>query len=212
VTDGTATVPAAIDRIDGWLRERAVRAHDAVSPAADEADLRAAEVTVGRPLPADLRLWWSYADGMDELRDGGSLIPPGFMPLSVRGALRNRVMLEEITRDTWPSSASELESYVSEQVREPAGTPGQHWLPAWLPVAHDRGGTDMFVDLRAGSLHGCVTVFRMEFGTEPEPMWPSVAVMLGDIADRLERGEAEVDDRGRLYWPWERMVPGSPGS
>jgi hypothetical protein len=57
-----------------------------------------------------------------------------------------------------------------------------------------------------------VTVFRMEFGTEPEPMWPSVAVMLCDIADRLERGEADLDDRGRLYWPWERMVPGSPGS
>jgi hypothetical protein len=41
--------------------------------------------------------------GLDELRDGGSLIPP----LSVRAALRNRVMLEEITRDTWPSTTSE---------------------------------------------------------------------------------------------------------
>lgn len=66
------------------------------------------------------------------------------------------------------------------------------WLPEWPPFAGD--GPDLFVDCRPGPLRGCVMV---DYETEGQhgPLWPNVAAMFEEVADRLEGAAAEgLDD------------------
>ncbi|MGC4792206.1 hypothetical protein ACLQ22_30830 [Micromonospora sp. DT178] len=91
------------------------------------------------------------------------------------------------------------DDFVNSENNRPAGTVCETWLPAWLPVATNHGGGNLFVDLRGGPKNGCV----MEFYRAGDALaqWKDVAEMLDDIADRLEEDEAEIDDLGRIDWP-----------
>ncbi|WP_407667263.1 hypothetical protein OHQ88_10430 [Micromonospora zamorensis] len=50
--------------------------------------------------------------------------------------------------------------------------------------------------------NGCVMEFHRDTGALlAQPPCADVADMLDDIAERLEEGEAELDDSGRIDWP-----------
>jgi hypothetical protein len=52
-----------------------------------------------------------------------------------------------------------------------------------VPIAAGPEGRCLFVDLRDGPLHGCVVEWAHRF--DDAIHWPSVAEMLGDVADAL---------------------------
>ncbi|MEU4771670.1 SMI1/KNR4 family protein [Micromonospora sp. NPDC023644] len=199
--DRAMIAEAAIRRIDAWLRQHAPRARAVLRPPASETDLAAAQEAVGRQLPPDLRAWWLYADGarfgLDV--DGGTLIPPGFVPYSVDQALESRRLWMDVARQL--ALFDQLEAFISSENNRPAGTRCDTWLPAWLPVATNGGGGNLFVDLRGGPKHGCVMEFYRDVGAMAEHEWADMAAMLYDIADRLAENEAYLDDAGRIFWP-----------
>lgn len=92
----------------------------------------------------------------------------------------------------------------------------------FIPISADGCGQVLFVDLRPGSWHGCVSEWDHEQGFLDVPTWRSIAKMLADMADALESGRpaltghaercrasgfkrgagwwARVDDAGELEW------------
>lgn len=180
------------DRIVGWLERHAPAVAGAIDPPAAESVLARAETAVGVPLPADLVAWWRRADGMRWTNPHpGALLPPRFVPHSVQRALESRRMWLEVM-----SSCHEE----PEPPSGPAGSPGDVWSPVWMPIAADGGGTELFVDLRGGSAHGCVMTYDKVGAATLAPQWPSVTAMLAEVADALEK-EAPVC--GRLIWAGE---------
>ena len=90
---------------------------------------------------------------------------------------------------------------------EPAGTAADiPWLPSWLPIAHDLGGSYLFLDLREGPQHGCVGRSNKEDISFSGPVWPSVTVMLAETAGALVNGTdvggwfPGVEEDGRFGW------------
>lgn len=193
------------DRIVNWLSRHAPPVAGAVNPPATEPALARAEAAVGTQLPADLVAWWRRAGGMRMTNPHpGALLPPGFVPCSVDDALESRRIWLEVTRGggAEPESSSGL-----------AGSPWDTWLPVWLPIASDGGGTDLFVDLRDGPAHGCVVEYDKvgaagsENWQEPDvSRWPSVGAMLADVAEALEQetpiggDRIWVSDDGTISW------------
>lgn len=203
-TDRATVAEAAISRIDAWLHQHAPRARAVLRPPASEPDLAAAQEAVGRPLPPDLRAWWLYADGAQFglNADGGSLIPPGFVPYSIAEALKSRRVWMDVARQVARQIAPvrQWDAFISSENNRPAGGRCETWLPAWLPVATNQGGGNLFVDLRGGPMYGCVMAFYRDTGALAEPEWADMAAMLYDIADRLAENEAQLDNAGRIFW------------
>ncbi|MGI8335709.1 SMI1/KNR4 family protein [Actinomadura scrupuli] len=177
------------DRIVGWLGRHAPAVAGAIDPPAAEPALAQVEAAVGSPLPADLVAWWRRADGMRWTDPHpGALLPPHFVPHSVRGALESR--------RTW----LEVMSSLYEGAEPPpgaAGSPSDVWLPMWMPIAANGGGTELFVDLRDGPAHGCVMTYDKVGAAALAPRWPSVTAMLAEVADALEN---EVPVQGVRIW------------
>ncbi|MBB4911715.1 SMI1/KNR4 family protein [Actinophytocola algeriensis] len=148
-------------------------------------DLELVSALLNRPLPSDLVAWWRMSCGVTN-HVGGILIPPNYVPYDIDRVIDTRESLLE----TWVEGVSEHD--IAALVDEPAGTPVSGWLPVWLPVAGDGGGGDLFVDVRSGPLSGCVMRWDKVEAAEFEPLWPSISVMLSDIADALEHG-VEID-------------------
>jgi cell wall assembly regulator SMI1 len=191
------------DRIARWLHRHAPPLAATVNPPATEAALARAEAALGVSLPADLRAWWRRADGMRWTHPpSGRLLPPGFVPHSVEQALASR--------QTW---LDVMRGEESELPPGPAGSPCDVWLPEFMPIAADGGGTELFVDLRGGPSHGCVMEYDKvgaagyeDLTSEDVSLWPSVTAMLADVAEALERDvpvrdvRIWVDEDGTTWW------------
>jgi cell wall assembly regulator SMI1 len=180
-------------RIRAWLGEHAPAVLELVNPPASEPDLFGVAEEIGAALPEELLDWWRIADGFS---GHVGLIPSFFTPYSVEQALQIRQIMLEV----WCDEATRVmplppgaQEYVDEQLAAPAGTPCPDvWLPVWLPIAGSGGGQDLFVDLRPGPLHGCVTRFDKVETAQTEPLWPGVGAMLASIADAFEQGSTTV--------------------
>jgi cell wall assembly regulator SMI1 len=194
--DRASIAAAAIQRIDDWLRRHAPAVRGSLCPPAADADVAVVEDLTNRQLPTDLLVWWRYADGAasQALHTAGALIPRGFVPLSIEHALGRRHMHLDVALSIAPMPRPAWAAFIAGQNALPAGTACQAWLPSWLPIANNGAGMDLFVDLRDGNRHGCITSFAADGGSASAPEWADVAAMLFDIAERLEDGEPEFTD------------------
>jgi cell wall assembly regulator SMI1 len=195
-------VDEAWSRIVAWLAINAPTTAACVNPPATNMSIAAAQREFRQSLPADLVQWWHRADGVQVLMGQGSLLPPFFLPCSVEHALRDWRMLLEAYSDPSLGGAVAREAG---QMR-PAGSSGLQFLPTFVPIAFDGGGGHLILDLRSGPLHGCVTAFHAELGTQ-DPLWGGIAEMLDDVADAIEYGtptagghHAATRDDGTLDW------------
>lgn len=181
-----------------WIEENCPDERPAFRGPAAEEDLRTVERATGRPLPADQLAWWRLSDGTEDRGPSPLLIPVVWTPTSVAYALqRHRLLTDQLSR--YFPDLLELDN-------QPAGTAADiPWLPSWLPVAHDIGGSHLFLDLRDGPEHGCVGKMHKEEICFVAPVWWSVTDMLAEVADALVNGtdidgwHAEVED-GSLHW------------
>lgn len=165
----------------------------AIRPAVAAAEVRRTVDAVGRPPPTDLLRWWGSMDGIaDEGHHPGTPIPPFYLPLPV-AEVRDRL--------------AGLVRFVDEQCCGPDGThalaagqPSFGFCAATVPICRDVGGDLLVVDLRDGTRHGCVMEWSAECGYS-EPVWPGVADMLADVADRLhDPTQTEIVEGGVLQW------------
>lgn len=166
-----ASVEESWTRIVTWLSDSAPATAAGLRSAAS--DLSRVELALDRPLPPDLAEWWSLADASGAER----LIPLEHTPLSVAAAL-------EVRRERLDQHLRRGESIVDGE----AGEPSRGFQSAFVPIAGDGHGRYLFVDLRGGPLHGCIGEWD-DLGSFVDVIsWPSVAEMLGDVADALVHG------------------------
>lgn len=108
-----------------WQTHRAPIA-DHLAPGLTETELETIEASAGLVLPAELRRWWGWHDGVQRRIAGTSLGPESLLGagpwelLSLAEALRYRDLMVQLTE--------EFEE--DDEVR---------WLPEWLPVVHFDG-------------------------------------------------------------------------
>jgi cell wall assembly regulator SMI1 len=196
-------VDDAWSEITGHLERRCPDVARQVRAPATPEWLRRAEEAVGGQLPADLTRWWRLADGMD---GHTRLIPHLHTPLSIGAALSSRLTwLEVSAENTHDDTGSD----------GAAGSPVYGvWLPQWLPIASDQGGSELFVDLRPGPARGCVGEFYSDGWEFRAPRWGSVAAMLSDVAaafgsdDPVHGFRIWIDEEGIAWdhpqWRWAR--------
>ncbi|WP_432825364.1 SMI1/KNR4 family protein [Dactylosporangium sp. CA-092794] len=174
-------------RITRWLHGHAPATAALIRGPAGAAAVDAVERDVGTPLPADLRAWWACTDGFPP-GTVEALIPALHTPLTtaaVPAELRSRLAI----------SSTAAQPHDAE-----AGRFSHGYQPAFVPISTDNCGQVLFVDLRPGPWHGCVSEWDHEQGFLDAPRWRSVAVMLADIAGALESGGpalADYTDRRR---------------
>jgi len=199
----------ALGRIESWLAQHAPRDRGLLNPPAGDDDLAHAENQIGISLPPEVDTWWRWADGATgrPYEPGPLLIPPGFVPYRIVDALQRRTDWMAVARNIAPD-LDDLADLIRSSGHQPAGTSCYTWLPSWLPIATDRAGGDLFIDLRDGSDHGCVMRFYEEDGLALT-LWPNLTGMASAIAGGLD-GHTHVSnshhsfnphvENGRLTW------------
>jgi cell wall assembly regulator SMI1 len=190
--------------IENWTREKAPALHAALLPPASPADIAAAEEILGSPLPADLAAWWRQFGGIAQTYTHWPLIPPHWHPHGLDDALLLRTQMIEAISGIAFATRGEEQDFEAAALRQPAGTPCvELWLPAWLPVASDGAGYELFVDLREGPRHGCVMEWGKYSGADGEPVWPNVTTMLDDTLRALGGGHQDhrlVFEHTGFFW------------
>lgn len=184
----TSPVDEAWDRIVAWLEVNAPATALCINPPATAGKIAAVAQAIGGELPPDLAAWWRRADGMRSRVDSGRLLPPSYLPYTIEELLASRRVWLEIAAETGDPR------YTEEDLRRPAGSVTLQFSSAFLPIARNGSGDDLFVDLRSGPRRGCVTEYNHEQGALSGPCWPNTATMLADVANSLERGTMTLRD------------------
>ncbi len=170
-----APVEESWTRIVDWLTRSAPSTAAQITrpPAADE--LAQAAKLICHELPDDLVRWWQLTGFAPDAVH--PLLPWLHVPLTVADALE--------ARRFWLDLHVRMGEAI---VAGEAGEPSRSFQSAFLPIAADRGGQYLFVDLRDGALRGCVAQWDHERSFDDAIRWPSVTDMLSDIADALWHG------------------------
>ncbi|GAC1372752.1 MAG: hypothetical protein NVSMB43_09760 [Pseudarthrobacter sp.] len=79
------------------------------------------------------------------------------------------------------------------------------FISSFLPVADDGSGDFLFVDLRKGRQHGCVSEYLKEEADWRPAVWPSLGALLADTLLSLRTGQPSLSfiptvTEGRLHW------------
>ncbi|MEU4805098.1 SMI1/KNR4 family protein [Actinosynnema sp. NPDC023587] len=176
-----AVVASIVDSwlgIRSWLETRAPATFAALAPSAPSDEIRAVRDDVGQNLPDDLVAWWQLCGGTRLSDWAGPLLPPFYEPCSLRQVLAMREFAVGSGSPTAIRNADAGE----------AGSLAGAFLASFVPIAADGGGDYLFVDLRAGALHGCIQHWSGDDGANGVVWWTGVAEMLADVADALRTG------------------------
>lgn len=181
--------------IVAWLSRHAPVTAAALRPPVGGSEVAAIEAELAVELPEELRQWWSCCGGTDHdvLAD---ILPPFYTPYSVSGARRAWRAHRESWSSQWDSPACDYY----------AGSAGNSYHPAWIPIAGDGFADELLVDLRPGSLRGCVLEWEQETGKVHRPQWGGVGAMLAEVhralVESVPAGHSRptVTEDGRLDW------------
>ncbi|TWD79642.1 cell wall assembly regulator SMI1 [Kribbella amoyensis] len=170
-----STVTQSWSQIVTWLEQNAPATAALINPPADPKTIRWLETAIGYSLPPDLSEYLRQADGTRHRWVQGRLVP----------TLYNLVPCEDMLdiHKMW-IKISGRGPHLGDA--DPAGTLSTEWLGAFLPIGESGTSVKLFVDLRPGDLHGCVGEYSPEDGGfHSVPWWPSVGVMLEDLAEAM---------------------------
>lgn len=86
-----------------------------------------------------------------------------------------------------------------------AGTQASMFIASFLPIADNNAGDFLFVDLRPGRQHGCVSEYFKGDADWRPAIWPSVDALLADTLSSLRDGRPAFSGRpmvtcGSLRW------------
>ncbi|WP_320536747.1 SMI1/KNR4 family protein [Pseudarthrobacter sp. IC2-21] len=88
---------------------------------------------------------------------------------------------------------------------EEAGTRVSMFISSFLPVADDGSGDFLFIDLRKGRRHGCISEYFKEEADWRPAIWPSLEALLADTLLSLRTGQPALSftptvAEGELRW------------
>ncbi|WP_063795051.1 SMI1/KNR4 family protein [Kitasatospora sp. MBT66] len=196
-TAGPAGDPdLALVRLRAHLERRAeiLGRSETLPPPVTEAALADAERRLGRPLPADLRALYLFADGSGEDACGlfGNL---GWVPLA-RLVAANAGLREPV----WTGWENNWDAVVLDA--DPPGTVRRcREHPAWFPFATADDGNYLAVDMspaHAGRTGQVIQIGR-DYYDGPLYVCDSVTSLLARYLDLLDRGAYEVEGDGIDY-------------
>lgn len=191
-TAGPAGDPdLALARLRAYLKQRAdiLGRSEALPPPVTEAALADAERRLGRPLPADLRALYLFADGSGDDACGlfGNL---SWIPLD-----RLVAASADLREPVWSGWENHWDAVVLDA--DPPGTVRRcHEHPAWLPFATADDGNYLAVDMSpAHAGHpGQVIQIGRDYYDGPLHVCDSVTSLLARYLDLLDRGAYEVEE------------------
>jgi cell wall assembly regulator SMI1 len=173
-------------------------------PASDEA-IKAVQQHIPVALPTDLCTWWSICDGFTS----GTLValmPYIHTPVPTYKAVELRRECLEIWTvagepDEDEDDHEDQDDHEDEQSDEEwqAGAFSFTYREVFVPIAEDHCGDHLFVDLRPGPMHGCVSHWNHDQAFLDQPMWHSVAGMLADVASSMLTGTPVLLDHAQRW-------------
>ncbi|MFI5806639.1 SMI1/KNR4 family protein [Streptomyces sp. NPDC051561] len=190
----TGSVTESWERIEAWLARYAPLTYEALEPAAEPAEIAAAEEVMGHPFPGALRESLLRHDGTGYR----VLLPSMWMLLGTR----HIADAWQLRREIYGEGAAEDEE------GDPGGEYGPWWHAQWVPFAADGGGDYLVIDQREHRRRGRLGRADHETGCwfVPHLMWGSLPALLEATATAMEAGR-EVDgylpvvtDEGELEW------------
>ena len=221
--------------IVGWLSANAPVTARTIRAPAPEAYLRSVEEAAPDGWPKDLSTLYRLFDGAEPSTAG--YIFPNYRPLPLKEAEKTQLMLLDIWAQVGEeaNAADEREqrsplylnlratheahggALAHHKPYDPApaeaaeaGTRASMFISSFLPVAGDGSGDFLFVDLRTGRQHGCVSEYFKDEADWRPAIWPSLETLLAHTLLSLRTGEPALSfvptvTEGRLYWG---MSPG----
>jgi cell wall assembly regulator SMI1 len=222
--------------IVNWLNINAPETAKTIRAPAPEPLIRAFEQAAPNGWPSDLSTMYRLFDGAEPSTAG--YILPGYRPLPLEEAEKERQMMLSIWAQVGADFNAEFErrksspiyrnlravgeAHSSVPVPEPhkpydpadaeadeAGTRAWMFISSFLPIADNNAGDYLFVDLRAGRQHGCVSEYFKDEADWRPAIWPSVEELLDETLTSLRTGRPSLSVRpsvidGSLNWKFVR--------
>ncbi|MGQ4486482.1 SMI1/KNR4 family protein [Streptomyces sp. 372A] len=172
-------------RVRDALVDRAPASARCLRPPAIQAQVDAAQEELGLVFPQDLVDSALLVDGAEPDPRVGMLLPPMYIPVSL-----------ERMAHLWRSKTASAADVGGGAACGGAGSAIQGFSRFFVPVGDDTTGDLLVVDLRPGSMRGCVLEWGKVDGHFGSPAWGSLAEMWSDVAQALETGLHEGDRDG----------------
>ncbi|MEO8283140.1 MAG: SMI1/KNR4 family protein, partial [Pseudarthrobacter sp.] len=215
-----------------WLRANAPVTAQTIRASAPEALIRSFEKAAPNGWPEDLSTLYRLFDGAEPSIAG--YIFPHYRPFPLQEAEKTRQMLLDIwarvgeeanavderekrsplylnlraAHEAYRGAPSPTHHRPYDPARaeaEEAGTRASMFISSFLPVAGDGSGDFLFVDLRKGRQHGCVSEYFKEEADWRPAVWPSLETLLAETLSSLRTGQPALSFiptviEGRLNW------------
>jgi cell wall assembly regulator SMI1 len=222
--------------IVNWLNVNAPVTAKTIRAPAPEALIRSFEQAASNSWPSELSTMYRLFDGAELSTEGNIL--PRYRPLPLEEAEKDRQMMLSIMAQVGAEANAELERRISSPiyrnlravseahssvpVPEPhkpydpagaeadeAGTRAWMFISSFLPIADNSAGDFLFVDLRAGLQHGCVSEYFKDDADWRPAVWSSVEELLEETLTSLRTGRPVFFSRpsvidGSLHWEYVR--------
>lgn len=228
--------PEVWTAIADWLSNNAPATAKTIRAPAPEAHIRSLEGTTPYGWPNNLSTLYRLFDGAEPSTAG--YIFPNYRPLPLKEAEATRQMMLDIWARVGEEANAAFEQekrsplYLNlraaheayggapgpelhrpyDPVRaesEEAGNQTSFFISPFLPIADDGSGDFLFVDLRKGPQHGCVSEYFKEEADWRPAIWSSVQALLEETLTSLRTGRPAFSFRpsvmdGRLNWEYVR--------
>lgn len=202
--------------IVSWLEINASMTARAILTPAPEPLIRSLEQAVPNGWPTDLSTLYRLFDGTEPSTAGYILDiwtqvgadmdeeferqqrSPLHLNLRALGEAHGRVPAPEPHKPYDPAKAEADE----------AGTRAWMFISPFLPIADNNAGDYLFVDLRSGRQHGCVSEYFKDEADWRPAIWPSTEVLLRETLTSLRTGQPVFSSRpvvtdGSLHWEFQ---------
>lgn len=221
--------------IVSWLEINAPMTARTIRTPAPEPLIRSLEQAAPNGWPTDLSTLYRLFDGTEPSTAG--YIFPRYRPLPLGEAEKTRQMMldiwaqvgadmnEEFERQQRSPLHLNLRALGEAHSRVPAPEPHKPYDPAkaeadeagtrawmfispFLPIADNNAGDYLFVDLRSGRQHGCVSEYFKDEADWRPAIWPSTEVLLRETLTSLRTGQPVFSSRpvvtdGSLHWEFQ---------
>jgi cell wall assembly regulator SMI1 len=215
-----------------WLSANAPVTAQTIRAPAPEALIRSFEEAAQNGWPKDLSTLYRLFDGAEPSTAG--YIFPNYRPLPMKEAEKTRQMMLDIwarvgeeanavderekssplylnlraAHEAYGGGPAPMHHKPYDPARagaEEAGTRVSMFISSFFPVADDGSGDFLFVDLRKGRQHGCVSEYFKEEADWRPAIWPSLETLLADTLLSLQAGQPALSfipavTEGRLEW------------
>jgi len=179
------------------MREAGAPVANTFRPGASEEKLDLAAAEFGVALPAELRLWWQWHDGViggAEAGVGKPLYPEGPQMLPIDEAVKSyRSWRDRAKRGTKPDLPFPLDH------------PDHMFSPTFVPILGTRYGAILVCDASDRDIAPVVTIDPMYEG--PEPTSKSLGDAVTWISNAYEAGVWSRDASADWHWHKERLPP-----